>query len=110
MILGAAPLRRLAALLPLLLAACADSAPRIPQMACPTLPAKPAATHPLPLPPISDKTLVLQPGHWDWVDGTYVWESAAWVLPPHGGQAIWLDGFWTPNGGGCAWTQGHFLP
>ncbi len=79
-------------------------------MACPTLPSKLASPHPDPLPPISNKAMVMQPGHWDWVDGTYVWDGPAWVLPPHPAPVIWVDGSWAQNGGGCAWTQGHFLP
>ena len=94
----------------LLLAGCMATPPRIPQMACPTLPGAAATPHPDPLPPVSARTLVMQPGHWDWIDGNYVWERPAWILPPHGPPVTWIDGFWTPNGGGCAWTQGHFLP
>ena len=95
----------------LLLAGCtAPAPPRIVQMACPTLPGKAVTPHPDPLPPVSDRTQVMRPGHWDWVDGTYVWEGPAWVLPTHPPPVIWVDGFWTPNGGGCAWTAGHFLP
>ena len=92
-----------------LLSGCAAQ-PRVVQTTCPTLPGKVATLRPDPLPPISNKTLVMQPGHWDWVDGNYLWEGPAWVLPPHPAPVIWVDGSWTPNGGGCVWTQGHFLP
>ena len=97
-------------LLPLLLlASCLAAPPAIQQMACPTIPASRASSHPDPLPPVSDVTLIKQPGHWDWVDGNYLWEQPVWVAPPWRGASKWEDGFWTPNGGGCAWTPGHFI-
>lgn len=101
-------MRRALLLLPILTGCAAP--PRIVQMVCPTLPSKAVTPHPDPLPPISNRAQVMQPGHWNWVDGNYVWEGPAWVLPPHLPPVIWTDGFWTPNGGGCAWTPGHFLP
>ena len=90
------------------LAGCAPPPP-VPQTTCPHIPDSPPARRPDPLPPVSAGRLTLQPGHWNWVDGGYVWEAPAWVpsATPH---PHWLAGFWTPNGGGCAWTPGQFLP
>jgi hypothetical protein len=101
--------RLLACCAALLLAGCAAAPPVITQMSCPTIPAARPAAHVAPLPPVSDTPLVLQPAHWDWVDGSYVWDQPEWVVPPWRGASKWRDGFWTPNGGGCAWTPGHFV-
>ena len=94
--------------LSLLTVSCAPGA-GIPQMACPHLPTNPPPAHAPPLPPVSPTRLVLQPGHWDWVDSGYVWDQPAWITPPWPTASKWEDGFWTPNGGGCAWTTGHFV-
>ena len=102
-------MRRLLFLLLATLSGCAAPPAGIPQMACPHLPTSAPATRVNPLPPVSTTRLVLQPGHWDWVDGGYVWDQPAWIMPPWPSASKWQDGFWTPNGGGCAWTPGHFV-
>lgn len=102
-------MHRLLPMLMLLFAGCAAAPAGIQPMACPHLPANPPPLPTAPLPPVSDSKLVREPGHWNWVDGGYVWEQPAWVVPPWPSASRWQDGFWTPNGGGCAWTPGHFI-
>jgi hypothetical protein len=80
----------------------------LPVMACPTVPAKPVSVSPAPLPPVSATPLTLAPGHWDWTGHDYVWSPPRWV-PRLSNHPMWLDGFWTPNGGACVWTPGHFV-
>jgi hypothetical protein len=84
--------------------------PPAPVLTCPSLPAARPPSHEDPLPPVSATPLALQPGHWDWVRGGYVWASPAWVDRPGPNAPLWLNGFWTPTASGCAWTPGHFLP
>lgn len=103
------PLVRLAALGAAVLAAGCAASPAPKVAACPTLPSKRLSARPEPLPPVSAQPLTLQPGHWDWADGNYVWTQPEWVPRHDAGVPIWQDGFWTPDGGACVWNPGHFV-
>ena len=72
-------------------------------------PAPPAiVVETVPPPPISDNSLIWQPGHWDWSGSAYVWTAGAWVSRiGHGGN--WQQGYWTPVNGVWTWIPAHWV-
>ena len=74
---------------------------------CPHIPKAPAAKPPPP--PPSGLPQILQPGHWEWDDGGYVWTPPAWHARS-GNRTQWRNGYWEPNGGACVWHNGQFVP
>ncbi len=89
------------------LGGCASGPP--PVAACPQVPPPHGAMMPIDKPPVSAKRLILKPGHWEWNGHAYIWSSPEWVDIPEGTRILWIDGFWTPAGGGCFWTAGRFI-
>ncbi len=83
------------------------TAPYLLHVQCPHVP-DPRPGEVPPAPPGPRQTL--QPGHWDWVDGSYVWIPAAWHPRPPGPPRTWQDGYWEANGGACVWHNGRTLP
>ena len=97
-----------------ILAACTTSKPSRQEAADRTI-AKPTCPHvpaPLqakpPLPPVSAFPQVLQPGHWQWDDGNYVWTPPKWQARFAAKPPAWQDGHWSADGGACVWHNGHF--
>jgi hypothetical protein len=74
---------------------------------CPHVP-KPLVAR-APLPPVSAFPQILQPGHWDWSDGQYVWTPPQWQVRFDGRARRWVDGRWEVNGGACVWHVGAFV-
>jgi hypothetical protein len=93
------------------LAACASLQPAPQAMlrpTCPHIPKPPDIKRPLP--PVSAFPQVLQPGHWDWSDGNYVWTPPQWQARFTKIAPRWVDGHWEANGGACIWHNGRFVP
>jgi hypothetical protein len=82
-------------------------APAAAEPACPHIPGAPDAK-PLP-PPISTEPQSLQPGHWEWNDGDYVWTPPQWQPRPAAGAPKWRNGYWEASGGACVWHNGRFI-
>jgi hypothetical protein len=83
------------------------TAPYLLHVKCPHVPDPPPGEVP-PAPPGPPQ--VLQPGHWEWVDGTYAWTPPEWHPRPPGPSRAWQDGYWEANGGACVWHNGRLLP
>jgi hypothetical protein len=83
------------------------AAPPAPVAACPAPPAPPAEVTP-PLPRVVYHPVILQPGHWDWIDGHFAWVPSTWVerTPATG---LFQPGEWAP-GPTCQWLPAHWLP
>ncbi|MBV9785947.1 MAG: YXWGXW repeat-containing protein [Acidisphaera sp.] len=72
-------------------------------------PVPPARAEVVPRPPVSERPLTWQPGHWDWVGNGYLWREGEWV-PRAGHGGMWQDGFWTyGESGGWVWVPGHWV-
>jgi hypothetical protein len=73
----------------------------------PPIPAPLAETRPLP--PVSAVPLIWQPGHWDYVRGSYRWAPGEYV-PRAGHGAYWQPGYWTlnPQTGTYGWVPAHW--
>jgi hypothetical protein len=63
----------------------------------------------IPKPPVSEDQLIWQPGHWDWLGGSYAWTAGQWV-PAAGHSANWQFGYWTSNSERqWVWIPAHWL-
>jgi hypothetical protein len=63
----------------------------------------------IPKPPVSEDQLIWQPGHWDWLGGSYAWTAGQWV-PSEAHSAKWQSGYWTSYPGGrWVWLPAHWL-
>lgn len=47
------------------------------------------------------------PGHWRWMEGSYVWVAGDWHLPPVPGAA-WIAPQWQPQGSGYVLRDGYW--
>ena len=47
------------------------------------------------------------PGHWRWLEGSYVWVAAHWELPPVA-NAVWIPPQWQAQGNGYVLTEGRW--
>jgi hypothetical protein len=47
------------------------------------------------------------PGHWRWHEGSYVWESGRWEIPPTP-NVIWTQPVWQPQGRGYVLQEGYW--
>jgi hypothetical protein len=78
-----------------------------PQNPYPPIP--PSRVEVVPKPPVSEDPLLWQPGHWDFLGGSYAWAAGRWV--PRGGHGVnWQDGYWTSNPDGrWVWIPAHWI-
>ncbi len=82
----------------LVLGACAAPPP-----AFPVPPPLPAET--LPLPPVSEQSLIWQPGDWTYFGGSYRYEPGRYV-PAAGHGGTWTFGHWIGTPGQYGWVPG----
>ena len=72
----------------------------------PTVP--PVRAEQVPTPPVSQTTLIWQPGHYDWTGTSYIWIPGAWV--ERAGQGtLWQDGYWRRVNGQPVWVPAHWI-
>lgn len=57
------------------------------------------------IPPAPARTVVWQPGHYQWNGGDYVWIPGRYITR-NGGH--WERGHWQRAGGGWAWAPAHW--
>jgi hypothetical protein len=85
----------------------AGRAARLASPSCPHVP--PPQPGARPHPPVSAFPQTLQPGHWEWDAGFYVWTPPHWQARIGHQTPAWLDGYWEANGGACVWHNGRYL-
>ncbi|MBV9734466.1 MAG: YXWGXW repeat-containing protein [Acidisphaera sp.] len=68
----------------------------------------PPISETIPNPPVSERPLTWQPGHWDWSGSGYAWRPGEYVSR-EGRGSLWQDGYWAFNGGVWQWVPGHWL-
>lgn len=71
-------------------------------------PVPPPIAEIVPKPPVSERPMIWQPGHWDWSGNGYSWRQGEWV-PREGHGSLWQDGSWTFGNGGWFWVPGHWV-
>ena len=72
-------------------------------------PPPPVPAEAVPRPPVSEVSLIWQPGHWDWTGASYAWTAGIWISRAGHGTA-WQDGYWTPGQDGqWVWFAGHWI-
>jgi hypothetical protein len=76
-------------------------------LAPPYPPVPPVRAEAVPLPPVSEKPLIWQPGHWDWTGTTYQWREGRWV-GREGHGTLWQDGYWAFQSGSWVWLPAHW--
>jgi len=80
-----------------------------PPGANPYPPVPPLQAEMVPKPPVSEDPLIWQPGHWDWIGRSYVWDPGQWV-PKAGHGENWQSGYWTTSPSGpWVWVPAHWL-
>ena len=78
------------------------------QVERPIPPVPPPRAEMVPLPPVSDRPLIWQPGDWDWTGGDYLWTPGRYV--PRGDHGtLWLPGHWEGTPGQQRWVPGRWL-
>jgi hypothetical protein len=71
-------------------------------------PVPPARAETPPLPPVSDQSMIWQPGYWDWTGNAYAWREGRWVgRAGHGSN--WVPGAWAPVDGTYSWVPAHWI-
>jgi hypothetical protein len=82
------------------------AAPYLLHVKCPHVPDPlPGEAPPAPVGPPQRLT----PGHWEWVEGNYVWAAPQWHPRADGPARAWQDGYWEANGGACVWHNGRYV-
>lgn len=99
---------RLPALL-LLGALVSCAAPPPPPPAAPPAPPPPRAEM-RPLPPVSYKPLIWQPGHYDWTGNSYLWIPGRYMDRRAAPSGQWQPGYWAAAPGGrYMWQPAHWM-
>ena len=88
-----------------LLSACAETSQKYAPVPAPVPQAQPES---VPLPPVSSKPLLWQPGHYEWNGAEFVWYKGEWIERADR-STLWQDGFWQKQGSIFVWVPGHWV-
>jgi len=105
-------MRRLRALLPLLLALAIFAAPDLARAQVDVAVSIRVAPPPLPVyvqPAIPGPGYIWTPGYWAYGPAGYYWVPGTWVLPPAVGL-LWTPGYWGWVNGAYLWHAGYWGP
>ena len=69
-------------------------------------PPPPAPTD-APQPPQPEASAIWRAGHYQFVEGRYIWISGSWVVPPVPGL-VWVPGFFQRTAEGGLYINGHW--
>jgi hypothetical protein len=78
-----------------------------PALAQPAFPTPPPEVGEPPPPPGPPERFVIEPGHWQWAGGRYVWERRHWI-PVRRGYVHFVPGHWGRNYRGPRWIPAHW--